>query len=97
LMKPELSPKEIARIKAIAGELLATLKQEKLKLAQWTEKESTRDAVRSTIYDFLYSDQTGLPGAYTEPEIQERANAVFRHVYYAYPTVPSPIFAGVSR
>lgn len=94
LMKPELSPKEIARIKSIASELLATLKQEKLKLAQWTEKESTRDAVRSTIYDFLYSDQTGLPGAYTENEIQDKAEVVFRHVYYAYPTVPSPVFAG---
>ena len=45
LMKPELSPKEIARIKQIAGQLLAILKREKLKIAQWTEKEATRDAV----------------------------------------------------
>ena len=94
LMKPELSPKEIARIKLIAGQLLATLKREKLKIAQWTEKEATRDAVRSTIFDFLYSDQTGLPDTYTEPEIQQKVEAVFRHVYYAYPTVPSPVFAG---
>lgn len=94
LMKPELSPKEIARIKVIAGQLLATLKREKLKIAQWTEKEATRDAVRSSIFDFLYSDQTGLPDTYTAPEIQEKVEAVFRHVYYAYPTVPSPVFAG---
>jgi len=93
LKKPELSREEIARIKQVAGQLLETLKREKLKIAQWTEKEATRDAVRSTIYDFLYSDQTGLPDAYTEPEIQVKVEAVFRHVYYAYPTVPSPIFA----
>lgn len=66
---------------------------EKLNIAQWTGKEATRDAVRSTILDFLYSDQTDLPDTNTEPEIQEKVEAVFRHVYYAYPTVPSPVFA----
>lgn len=94
LMKPELSPKEIAQIKLIAGQLLTTLKREKLKIAQWTEKEATRDAVRSTIFDYLYSDQTGLPDTYTRPEIEDKVEAVFRHVYYAYPTIPSPVFAG---
>ncbi len=93
LMKPNLSPKEVATIKQIAGQLLATLKGEKLKIAQWTEKEATRDAVRSTIFDFLYSDQTGLPESYSGPEIEGKVDAVFRHVYYAYPTVPSPVFA----
>jgi type I restriction enzyme, R subunit len=93
LKKDELEPQEIGQIKKVAAELLEMLKAEKLKIAQWTEKESTRDSVRSTIYDFLYSDKTGLPQSYQESEIQAKVDAVYRHVYYAYPTVPSPVYA----
>ncbi len=95
LMKPDLTPKEISQIKSVASQLLSVLKAEKLKVTHWREKETTRDAVRSTIYDFLYSDRTGLPETYSEPEIQDKVEAVFRHVYYAYPTVPSPVFATI--
>ena len=93
LMKPESSPQEIAKIKAVAVALLAMLKREKLRVAQWREKEATRDAVQRLIYDFLYSDITGLPDRYAPTEIEAKVEAVFRHVYYAYPTVPSPFFA----
>jgi type I restriction enzyme R subunit len=93
LKKPDLSPKEIGRIKQVAVELLSTLKLEKLRVNQWRDKEATRDAVRSTIFDFLYSDKTGLPEAYTEDEIRDRSEEVFRHVFYAYPVIPSPIYA----
>ena len=92
LKKPDLSPKEIARIKQIAVELLATLKAEKLRVNQWRDKEATRDAVRATIFDFLYSDKTGLPEVYTKDEVRDRSQEVFRHVFYAYPTIPSPLF-----
>jgi type I restriction enzyme R subunit len=92
LRKPDLSAKEIARIKQIAVELLATLKTEKLRVNQWRDKEATRDAVRSTIFDFLYSDKTGLPDSYSDEEIKAKSEDVFRHVFYAYPTIPSPIF-----
>ncbi|HEY3411897.1 MAG TPA: type I restriction endonuclease subunit R [Armatimonadota bacterium] len=93
LKKPELSAREIGRIKDVAVKLLAMLKTEKLKVAQWREKEATRDAVQRSIYDFLYSDSTGLPEAYAPTEIAAKVEAVYRHVYYAYPTVPSPVFA----
>jgi len=53
LTKPALNPKEIARIKQVAVQLLTTLKAEKLRVNQWRDKEATRDAVRSTIFDFL--------------------------------------------
>src|SRR5208337_214303 len=46
LKKPDLSAKDIARIKEVAVVLLATLKAEKLRVDQWREKEATRDAVR---------------------------------------------------
>ena len=69
-MKPDLSAADIARIKAIVGELLQILKAEKLKIDRWRAKESTRDAVRLTIRDFLWSDITGLPvDSYTEDEV----------------------------
>ena len=89
---PASTPKEIARIKQVAVQLLATLKAEQLRVNQWRDKEATRDAVRSTIFDFLYSDKTGLPETYTDEEIKTKSEDVFQHVFYAYPTVPSPIY-----
>jgi type I restriction enzyme R subunit len=96
LKKPTLDGKEIARIKQVAVQLLATLKAEQLRVNQWRDKEATRDAVRSTIYDFLYSDNTGLPETYTEDDIKTKAENVFQHVFYAYPTVPSAIYAAAA-
>src|SRR5581483_5969346 len=95
LKKPDLSAKDIARIKNVAVELLAALKTEKLRVDQWREKESTRDAVRAAIFDFLYSDKTGLPEAYTDDEVKSRSEGVFQYMFYTYPTVPSPLFTPI--
>ena len=93
LKKQDLTAAEIRRIKAVAVNLLEALKAEKLRVDQWREKEATRDAVRTAIHDFLYSDQTGLPvDSYEEVEVKQRAEEVFRHVYRAYPRLPSPVF-----
>ncbi len=97
LKKPDLNSSEIKRIKSVAVELLNTLKSEKLKIDHWRDKEATRDAVRMAIRDFLWSDETGLPvDQYSEDEVNERAEAIFRHVYRVYPTVPSPFYASAS-
>jgi type I restriction enzyme, R subunit len=94
LRKPDLSKKEIARIKKVAVELLAKLKAEKLRIDNWTAKEATRDAVLVTIRDFLYEDSTGLPSpTYNEDDVEIKSNDVFRHIYRVYPTLPSPYFA----
>jgi len=94
LKKDDLSAADIKRIKMIAVDLLQTLKAEKLRVDQWRDKESTRDAVRIAIHDFLYSDETGLPVDYYDVnQVQHRAEEVFRHVYRVYPTVPSPYYA----
>jgi len=94
LQKPDLSAAEINRIKAVAGDLLATLKAGKLQVDHWSDKESTRDAVKGAIRDFLWSDQTGLPvDRYSTDEVTERAEEVYRHVLRVYPTVPSPYYA----
>ena len=93
LKRPDLAPADIRRIKRVAAGLLATLKAERLRVDRWREKEATRDAVRLTIYDFLWSDSTGLPvDRYTEDDVQVRAEDVYRHVYRAYPTLPSPFY-----
>lgn len=93
LKKPDLKASEIKQIKEVAVQLLETLKAEKLKIDQWRDKEASRDTVRITIHDFLWSDETGLPTkSYTEVEVGEKAEDVFRHVYWAYPTVPSPYY-----
>ncbi len=93
LKKPELDAAETKRVKAVAVELLCILKKEKLRIDHWREKETTRDDVRIAIHDFLYSEATGLPiSSYSEAEVGTRSESVFRHVYWAYPTLPSPYY-----
>lgn len=93
LKKPELSRTEIKQLKKIAVELLETLKTEKLKINHWRDKEATRDDVRITIHDFLFSDETGLPvESYDEQDVTNKTDDIFRHVYRAYPTLPSPYY-----
>jgi len=97
LKKPDLRPNDIKRIKKVAVELLQTLKAEKLKIDHWRDKEGTRDAVRIAIYNFLYNEKTGLPlDSYTDKEVEIKAEEVFRHIYYAYPTLPSPYYNQVA-
>jgi len=94
LKKQNLNASDIKRIKAVAVSLLQELKVEKLRIDHWCDKEATRDAVRVTIRDFLWSDKTGLPvESYTEDDVKTISNEVFRHVYRVYPSVPSPCYA----
>ena len=94
LKKPDLTPSEIKRIKTVAVGLLKVLKTDKLRIDNWKEKESTRDAVQTTIRNFLWSDSTGLPlPTYTELDVRLKAQEVYVHVFRAYPTVPSPYYA----
>lgn len=93
IKKPKLSKKEIDKIKLVAKELLNSLKNERLRIENWREKEATRDAVKQQIFDFLYDENTGLPvDDYADVEIQALAEQVFWHVYRVYPTIPSPIY-----
>ena len=98
LKKPDLSAAEIKRIKKIAVGLLERLKAEKLKIDHWRDRETTRDAVRIAIFDFLWNDETGLPvGSYSDEEITNKTEEVFRHVYWAYPRIPSPVYGAVAH
>ena len=94
LKKPDLSEKEIRRIKSVSVELLRTLKAEKLRIDHWREKDATRSAVSLAIRDFLWNDATGLPSErYDETEVDSRAKDVYRHIFQAYPFLPSPVYS----
>ena len=82
LTKPQiiLSDKERDKVKTTARGLLATLKKEKL-VIDWRKHQGTRAEVRVTIEKVL--DQ-GLPGTYTPELFEQKATAIFQHVYDAY-------------
>ncbi|MCK4514592.1 MAG: DUF3387 domain-containing protein, partial [Spirochaetaceae bacterium] len=96
LKKDDLSKHEIKRVKSVAVELLATLKRGRLQVDRWTEKESTRDAVRVVVQGFLWADATGLPSGYDDAEIKVKAEDLFIHLMRAYPRLPSPVYAEAS-
>jgi type I restriction enzyme R subunit len=77
---PELSGAEKKRIKQVARELLATLKRDKLVL-DWRKTQQTRAAVRVEIEKELDS---GLPTAYDANLFQQKADAVYAHVFDSY-------------
>ena len=79
LKKDSLAPSEIRRLKKVTVDLYARVQTEVTRISDWQWKESTRDGVKLTILDFLYSDETGLPDSYSEDEITEKANLVFGH------------------
>lgn len=93
LMKPNLTNNEISRIKTVAVKLLDILKADILKTDHWRDKESTRDAVKNTIVNYLWAEKDGLPSSYTDEEILVKSETVFTHVFRAYPTIPSPFYA----
>jgi type I restriction enzyme R subunit len=98
LAKPDLKPQEIQKIKKVAKELLETLKEKLKGLYKWQDREPTRDDVKVLIRDFLWGEATGLPvDYYTQNDVNEKTEAVFYHVYRAYPTVPSPYYASVGN
>ena len=80
LKKDELAPDEIKRIKTVAVDLYAKVQAELTHLIDWQWKEATRDRVKQAIFDFLYSDETGLPTSYSEEDITAKSAMVFGHV-----------------
>ncbi len=97
IIKPNLAKKEINHLKKVATTLLATLKEEKLRVANWRETEARRDAVRQNIYDFLFDEKSGLPvESYRDDEVKKLSDSVFSHIYRAYPAVPSPYYSDIA-
>jgi len=96
LRKPELTSSEIKRIKNVAVELLRKLKERIAEIDHWRDRETTRDAVRLLIHDFLWSESSGLPvDHYTDNDVEMKADEVYGHVFRAYPEVPSPYYESI--
>ena len=77
--------------------MLETVRDRIKEIDHWREREATRDALHITIHDFLYGDVTGLPvSCYTENEVRDKSEEIFRHVFRVYPTVPSPYYASAA-
>lgn len=85
LLKPEISKKDREKVKAVSAELLECLKQEALNVEKWREKEATKAAVKTLIYNHLYDDNTGLPAPfYTDSDVVQKVDIVFDHVFMQY-------------
>ena len=81
LTKPaiELTSAEVRQVKAVARELLETLKHEKLVL-DWRKRQQSRAAVRLTIGDILDK----LPGAYQPDLYRDKCDLTYQHIFDSY-------------
>jgi len=80
LLKPDLSKKEIDKIKKVAEGLYKTLNTELQRIQNFAAKQSTRDEVKIKIKDFLWDENTGLPASFAPEEVEEKTDVVFRHL-----------------
>lgn len=80
LFKPDLSQKEINRLKKVATGLYQTLKNQLEQIQDFAARQSTRDKIKIFIKNYLWDEHTGLPESFPTDEIEEKADAVFAHV-----------------
>ena len=79
--KKELGPKEEEKVKKVVVDLLATLKNEKLKIERWRESNQVIAQVKTVILDTLQH----LPVTpYPDDDIEVLNPAVFQHIYSNY-------------
>lgn len=76
---PDLSSQEIKQVKKVVGDLLATLKSEKLVL-DWRKRQQARAAVRHSIEIAL----DRLPEQYDQALYLQKCDDVYHHVYESY-------------
>jgi len=90
LVKENLDPDEVEKVKKVAQELLAKLKAEKFVL-DWKRKEETRADVKITIRDTLYDN---LPEpTYSEQDCEDRTQKVYFHIYDNYVDAEVNVYA----
>jgi len=69
-----------------AKELLESLKESKLRIDRWWEKEVTKADVKTSIHNFLYDESRGLPPeVYTIQDVTIKTEFVFDHIYHQFP------------
>jgi type I restriction enzyme R subunit len=86
--KLELGPRQRARVKRAARELLQKLKARQFVL-DWRKRQQSRAAVQVAIRDTL----DDLPKCYTARLCEQKGQAVYQHVYEAYWGAGSGVYA----
>lgn len=81
LLKPKLSTAEKNKVKKVAVELLEKLKEEPLKVDNWSDKTATSSAVKTLINIYLYQH---LPEPYSEKDIDSKVLTLFNHFKSSY-------------
>ncbi|MCC8163184.1 MAG: DUF3387 domain-containing protein [Lachnospiraceae bacterium] len=84
LFQDNLSAAEIKKLKAVAVELLAKIKEKIAGLDHWTDKQETKAEVDNLIRDFLWEE---LPESYVEVRISEYRRRIYEYVYIQYKEV----------
>ncbi|MCY4206523.1 MAG: type I restriction endonuclease subunit R [Roseovarius sp.] len=81
----DLTKKDIEKIKKTSIELLQAI-EERIRLVQDIfQKESTRDDLKSRIYDLLYDDKTGLPAnKFDDDAVDIKTNIIFNYFETRY-------------
>lgn len=94
----DLTPLQRNRIKEVGALLLKRLKEEKLRIDNWRDKETAKAAVRTYIYDFLYDEETGLPtDSFTEEDVEAKSWLIYEHIYQQYPNVSNSIYGNYTQ
>ncbi|SMD14524.1 type I restriction endonuclease subunit R [Sporomusa malonica] len=94
----DLTPQQRNGIKQVGALLLKRLKDEKLRVEHWRDKETAKAAVKTYIYDFLYDEKTGLPtDSFTEEDVQVKAWMIYEHIYQQYPDLDHSVYAGYGQ
>ena len=95
--KENLSVQVRNRIKQVAQNLLESIQTELQRLENWRDKETTKAQVETSIYNYLYDEETGLPTeSYDDQEIAELSKVIFLHLYRQSPATNYPIYPNVA-
>ena len=84
LFKESLTPQDIKKLKTVAAELLAKVKQKIAEFDHWRDKDETRSAVELVIRDILWEE---LPESFDENSINDCRERIYEYVYSRYPAV----------
>lgn len=84
LFSENLSKQDIQKIKKVAVDLLAKIKEKIAELDHWTDKQETKAAVDNLIRDTLWSE---LPECYDELSISTYRQKIYEYVYTRYKEV----------
>lgn len=84
LFSENLSKQDIQKLKRVAVDLLAKVKNKISELDHWTDKQETKAVVDNLIRDTLWAE---LPDCYDEISISSYRQKIYEYVYTRYPHV----------